>query len=210
MHSLRKGLIGSREENQDLCIGVKKILLRKPPNGTILVDWMDDRPTECEENNALTIQIKVVKLPYADPVDQLELRENNLDLNIDKLTGSPICNSELESGRLAIGSDNRVTAINNSRRRPGESAENHSCCERYPENVDQRLDRHKSVGGDSKRNDVPVSDCRERVDAEEERPIKRVACEAPRRGLKRVRAAQQERKREECVDCDVRCCDEAE
>ena len=166
MHGLGESLVGSCKKDQHFCIRIEKVLLRKSPDWTARIDRMDDSPTEREENDALAFQIQVVKFSNAGSVDLLELRENHLDLNFDELTGSPICNSEFESGLFAVRSDNRVAAINNSCGGPGKSAEDHARGERYGENVDQSFDRHKSVGCDSHGDDVPVSDRRERVDAE--------------------------------------------
>jgi len=80
----------------------------------------------------------------------------------------------------------------------------------YSENVDQRLDRHKNIGGNPHWDNVSVSDCRKRIDAEKKRPIKWVTREAARGGLKRVRPARHKGKREQCVDRDIRRREKAE
>ncbi len=62
----------------------------------------------------MTFEIQVVKFARHSPVDLLEPGENNLDLNLDELTGSAIRDSELQSDFVAIRSDNRIAAIDNS------------------------------------------------------------------------------------------------
>ena len=210
MHGLRKRLIGPCEKNQDLRVGVEKILPRKTPHRAVLIYRMHDRPAERKENNAVPLQIQLVKLANADSVDQFELGENNLDLNFDQLTASPIRDSELKRRLAAIRSDNRIAAVNNSCRRAGESAEDYACRQRNADDVDQRLYSNESVGSESNRDDVPVSDGRESVDAEEERPIERLISKTSDRGLQCARPTEQERKREQCVDRDVRYRDKAE
>src|ERR1700737_5287680 len=135
---------------------------------------MDHRPAEREEDNAMTLQIHVVKLAHGCPLRLLGLCENNLDLNFNELTASSGRNPELKSHFVAIRCDNRVAAIDNSCSGAGESAEDHACRERDADNVDQRLECNETVSGDSNGDDVSVSNRREGVAPEEKSSIKRL------------------------------------
>jgi hypothetical protein len=145
---------------------------------------MNNGPAQREENHALALQIQVIEFSHADAVDLLKLRKNDLDLNFDELACSLIRDSELKSGFFAVWSDDRIAAINNLCRRPRKPAEDHARRKRNREDVDQRFDCHENIRGDSHRDDVPVPDRCERVDAEEERSQEWLAREAAGSGLK--------------------------
>src|SRR6478609_8086147 len=100
---------------------------------------MDHRPTQWEKHHTIPLQAQLVEFPQGRSTGTLDPCENRLDLNVDQLTASSIGDSELEPSHTAIWRYDRIPAVDDSRRRAGEPGENHPCCQRDTDDVQQRL-----------------------------------------------------------------------
>src|SRR3954470_8787454 len=161
---------------------------------------MNHRPTKRKKYDAMPLEIQIVELSNHDSVDPFQLGEDYLDLDFDELTASPVCNSEFKASLVTVGRHDRIATVDNSRGRPGKSAEDDARRECDSKNVEQCFNRYQSVGSDSDRNDVPITDCGEAVDAEKKRAIKRLPRKAPGAGLKCIWPAKKKYESKQRID----------
>src|SRR2546423_612726 len=170
---------------------------------------MDDGPTEWEEDNAISFERQLVKPSHRRSVNTLDLGENRLDLHLDELTTSCVGNAEFQCGNATVGSNDRVTAVNDPGRGPRKTREDHSCGKCNSDDVEKRLDRDERVSGDTNRNNISIANCGKRIDAEKERAVEGLSRKATANRLKCVGPAKKKRSGEEAIDGNVSRCNES-
>jgi len=203
VYRLRECLVGTGQENQDLGVRVKQILLTHTPHRAAWVDRMDDGPTKRKKHDTSSLQIQVVKLSHRLLTRSFDFSENDLDLYFDELAAPCICDSEFQCSLVSVRSNDRVTAVKNSCGGPRESGKDYASSECDTDDVDQRLDSYECVCWDSYRNDVAISDRCERVYAEKKRTVKWMSRKTSGAGLKCILSADQECQSEKSIDRHV-------
>src|SRR5205823_4446977 len=114
MHALGDGFIGRNEKHKQLRVGFDQIGLSQTPHWTVRIDWMNDCPTQWEEDNPISLEIQVVELSDCRLANLLNLRQNGLDLHLDQLAAARVGDSELQRRLVPIRSHDCIAAINNS------------------------------------------------------------------------------------------------
>ena len=74
-------VVGPDQKNQEFRVCINEILVRQTPHGTVRVDWMHHRPTQCEDHRMTPARHQVVNLrTFVPPACQaFENQLNHVD-----------------------------------------------------------------------------------------------------------------------------------
>jgi len=198
------GLVHGAHLDQELAVLRLHVLRRLPVQRAVRLDGMDHRPVEREERDAVPLQLQAVEGAGDTVAAALQVRVDDLGVDLDQLLVAAVHDPELEAPVLAVRGDHGVVAELHVRARAGQTGEDHGRHHGEAAQAQQRLDGDQGVGHDVGGRHHAVPHRGHRLDAEEEGLQVPLGERAPVQALHRVRAGQQVRAAEEQVARDVR------
>src|SRR6185369_4148297 len=163
----RKGLIGCRQQDQELSVRVLQIALAQTKERRILVDRMNDRPGQREKRYRFALQIEHIEFARYFIVPVLDPGSYHLGLYLDQLIVSPVDDPKHKGRNVLIRSDHGYGAKHDFGSRPRESCEYETCNKSIGKQAVIRFNGDDQVGNDTDRMDRAIADRSKRLNAKE-------------------------------------------